>query len=589
MSFRSNGFCTHKRVLLLTLFLFTAFSVSLAPSRFAYAVEDVSVDNDANAVVTTITGKSFNSALKTLAAGHAVGYGETDSAIRHIVFEPYTDGALDDDEQAHVQVGMDGDIKAIWSEETSTITLRSPGGIKLNSYMGYMFSRFGALEELDLTNLETTDASYMHGVFFACTSLAKLNVGDSIDTSGVETMDNMFDSCGALTVLDLSSWRVDNSINISETFQNCTSLKVLNLEGWNPARNRDMDQIFMNCSSLQSLNLNGWATSEVVTADRTFYGCASLQNVDLTGWDMSSVASMRQMFTGCQSLTGLLLASWDVSACNDFRSLFRGCSSLGELDIDGWAIESGSRIEKLFDGCTGLRKLSLGDCIGADLTAAALPEIAHDDDFAGVWVDGASFGHEFTSADILQLHSGAYVRLRNNVARPSDVSASQGEPVSFGVSASGAASYRWEYSTDGGATWAKTWLGGCRTSTLSFAMEEWYAPRLFRCQVVFVDGTVAYSDPAALTVKRVISGQPSDVSASQGEPVSFGVSASGAASYRWEYSTDGGATWAKTWLGGCRTSTLSFAMEEWYAPRLFRCQVVFVDGTVAYSDPAALT
>ena len=165
MSFRSNGFYTHKRVLLLTLFLFMAISVSLAPSRFAYAGEDVSVDNDANSVVTTITGKSFNSALKTLAAGHAVGYGETDSAIRHIVFEPYADGTLDDDEQAQVQVGMNGDIEAIWSEETSTITLRSPGGIKLNSYMGYMFSRFGALEELDLTNLETTDASYMHGVF----------------------------------------------------------------------------------------------------------------------------------------------------------------------------------------------------------------------------------------------------------------------------------------------------------------------------------------------------------------------------------------------------------------------------------------
>ena len=65
--------------------------------------------------------------------------------------------------------------------------------------MAYMFSECNNLKELDLKSFNTSNVTDMGYMFYWCSSLEKLKIGENFNTSIVLHKENMFDHCDKLS------------------------------------------------------------------------------------------------------------------------------------------------------------------------------------------------------------------------------------------------------------------------------------------------------------------------------------------------------------------------------------------------------
>ncbi|MBR5365912.1 MAG: hypothetical protein IK132_06700, partial [Clostridia bacterium] len=85
-----------------------------------------------------------------------------------------------------------------------------------------------------------------------------------------------------------------------------------------------------------------------------------------------------------------------------------------------------------------------------------------------------------------------------------------------------------------------------------------------------------------------ITTQPTSKTVTAGTSVSFKVVATGATSYQWQLSSDGGTTWSNCSSTGYNTDTFTFTAGTAQNGRQYRCQVKNGDVTVT-SNSAKLT
>lgn len=221
------------------------------------------------------------------------------------------------------------------------------------------------------------DMAYM---FYGCKRLEKVELSN-LDTSNATDMSYMFDNCSSLASLDLSGWDVSRVIGMYALFSGCSSLASLELPGWNTSNVIDMGCMFDNCSSLTSLDLSGWDMSKIEQAPEMpnsltsfkadglvlpadcsymFDNCSSLTGLDPSSWDVSHAAYMTYMFYGCSGLTSLDLSGWDVSRATYMDAIFEDCSGLATIDgISGWDTSSLINMDVMFEGCKSLTNLDL--------------------------------------------------------------------------------------------------------------------------------------------------------------------------------------------------------------------------------------
>ncbi|MHC5059227.1 MAG: immunoglobulin domain-containing family protein [Planctomycetota bacterium] len=180
------------------------------------------------------------------------------------------------------------------------------------------------------------------------------------------------------------------------------------------------------------------------------------------------------------------------------------------------------------------------------------------------------------------------------LTQPADVTATEGDWVTFTVDADGAGlEYEWQGSPDGGTSWYALPYGD---ASLYLLMGVHLADDglLFRCIVSNAGGEVT-SGTALLTVQPVGAGmaapvittQPADVTAYVGGWATFTVAATGESlSYQWEVSLDDGATWVPL-AGEEWDSYLVDGVEQGDFGLRFRCVVTNMGGS-ATSDAATL-
>lgn len=85
-----------------------------------------------------------------------------------------------------------------------------------------------------------------------------------------------------------------------------------------------------------------------------------------------------------------------------------------------------------------------------------------------------------------------------------------------------------------------------------------------------------------------ITKQPQDQTAAAGATVTFSVTAIGADSYQWQYSTDDGETWTDSTATGNKTDTVRFNVQATFDGYLYRCVLTNALGT-ATTEAAELT
>jgi surface protein len=138
-------------------------------------------------------------------------------------------------------------------------------------------------------------------LFYGCDRLKSLDVS-GLDTSNATNMSGMFAFCYNLETLDLSHFNTSNVTDMSNMFNECKQLQSLNLSNWNTSNVKCMSSMFSECERLQMLDLSNFNTSNVTSLDGMFNRCMELQSLDLSNFNTSNVTDMNCMFNGCDNL-----------------------------------------------------------------------------------------------------------------------------------------------------------------------------------------------------------------------------------------------------------------------------------------------
>ncbi|MGX8705341.1 MAG: leucine-rich repeat protein [bacterium] len=172
--------------------------------------------------------------------------------------------------------------------------------------------------------------------------------------------------------------------------------------------------------------------------------------------------------------------------------------------------------------------------------------------------------------------------------QPKDAEGRLGDTVKFSIVAENVASYQWQYSKDGGKTWANSGITGNKTNTITVFLKASYLPYQWRCIVTGTDGNPVESN-AAKTIQgdpAEITTQPQDAEGVAGDTVYFFIVAKNVANYQWQYSKDGGKTWANSGITGNKTDEITVFLKSSYLSYHWRCAVTGLDGVTIYSKSA---
>ena len=198
--------------------------------------------------------------------------------------------------------------------------------------MALLFQGCDNLENVDLSDLDTSKVTDMSGLFMDCVKLKDINFGN-FDTSNVYDMMSMFSGCKSLVNLDLSIFDTGKVEDMSCMFYGCSSLENLDLHSFDTSNVSDMSSMFTMCRKLEQINISGFNTENVINMSFMFNACDELKNIDLSSFDTSNLDLVYAMFANCGSLESLDLSSFDLFKLNDLDHFDDENEVVGEMLI----------------------------------------------------------------------------------------------------------------------------------------------------------------------------------------------------------------------------------------------------------------
>ena len=223
-----------------------------------------------------------------------------------------------------------------------------------------MFLENSSLTEINLTNFDTSNVTNMQSMFQACSALSELDVS-GFDTSSVVLMKRMFLECTSLTELDLSNFDTSSVNTMYSMFAECTGLTKLVISSFDTSQTTDMYSMFRNCYNLTELDVSHFDTSKVTSMERMFYNCRKLSSLYLNNFDTSNVTNMYGMFNQCMGLLNLDLSSFDTGNVTRMDEMFFHCEGLTSLDLKNFNTSNVTLMTSMFQFCTNLTSLNLNN------------------------------------------------------------------------------------------------------------------------------------------------------------------------------------------------------------------------------------
>ena len=153
------------------------------------------------------------------------------------------------------EVSDTGSRKPSWGARITKVVFEdSFKDARPRSTVGW-FDECTSLNEIEgLNSLNTSQVTSMKDMFCECRGLETLDVS-TFDTSNVTDMNGMFLSCSSLTELDISSFDIENVEDTSYMFGSCGNLETIwaadkNVD-WSEGFTGQSTRMFINCSSLK--------------------------------------------------------------------------------------------------------------------------------------------------------------------------------------------------------------------------------------------------------------------------------------------------------------------------------------------------
>ena len=215
------------------------------------------------------------------------------------------------------------------------------GGVVANADSRYLFKSFYYLELIDVTYLNTknaTNMSYMFSYSGYKSSKFKILGLSNLKTSNVTDMSYMFDNtCRDSTecsIGDLSKWDVSKVTNMNYMFfyleKSAPVFYIGDLSKWNVSNVTSMHSMFCNAginSKEWSIgDISNWNVSNVTDMNTMFASAgrnATICNIsDLSKWNTSNVTNMESMFAyaGWFATTKVdpKVSGWNVSKVTSY-------------------------------------------------------------------------------------------------------------------------------------------------------------------------------------------------------------------------------------------------------------------------------
>ena len=260
-----------------------------------------------------------------------------------------------------VSLAGDGSVLA-WTKENGALYdlyIGGEGGVKAGENARALFACFDHVRDIRFNgNFHTGDTADMSILFYHCRALEELDLS-GLDTAQTATMRGMFEGCENLKKVNLSGLSTEKVIDMSFLFYGCSSLKEADVSGFDTSRVTDMSGMFYNCMELEELDVSGFDTGNAAALSWMFYSCIRLEELDVSGFDTSKTTAMRSMFYDCRQLTSLDVRGFDTGNVTDMGYMFYGCSSLRELDVSGFETGLAQDMSYMFYGCLDLAELDL--------------------------------------------------------------------------------------------------------------------------------------------------------------------------------------------------------------------------------------
>ncbi|EAD7633241.1 BspA family leucine-rich repeat surface protein, partial [Listeria monocytogenes] len=230
----------------------------------------------------------------------------------------------------------------------------------------------------------------LYRLFYDCSELTSLDLSN-FDTSQVTYVNGLFQFTTNLTSLDLSNFDTSQMTDMSGMFA-YTYITSIDIRHFDTSQATSMNAMFYSAYNLSSIDLSNFDTSQVTDIGWMFNNTTSLTSLDLSSFDTSNVTDMQDMFLDCSQLTSLDLSNFDTSQVTDMRGMFGNTRSLTSLDLSSFDTSNVTAIpgtsyftRSTFAGATQLQNLTLGSKFKFSDSVGGLPNITETDQYTGKW------------------------------------------------------------------------------------------------------------------------------------------------------------------------------------------------------------
>ena len=186
-----------------------------------------------------------------------------------------------------------------------------------------LFNNSKDIEEIDLSNFDTSNLLYIRSMFGFCYSLTSINF-KNFNRARVKDMNYLFYNCSSLRYLNLSSFNTTSVTDMGYMFAHCNSLYSLDISHFNTENIEKMNYMFLDCQALKSLDISHFITSNVLQMHGMFENDISLKYLNLSNFNISKVENMNRMFRDCQNLEYINLKNFVVKENAQIDNMFLG-------------------------------------------------------------------------------------------------------------------------------------------------------------------------------------------------------------------------------------------------------------------------
>lgn len=199
------------------------------------------------------------------------------------------------------------------------------------------------------------NGKFCANLFSRFLNLKSVEFNGCFHTDDSESMENMFENCLDLKMLDLHGLKTDGVRNMAGMFR-YSGVTTLDLQNFQATKVEDMSGMFENCSDLEALELRSFDTSKVKDMSSMFSMTGDLTNLNISSFDISSVTDMSFMFSYLD-ITELDLSHFNTPHLKNMSYMFSGSDYLKALDVRGFNTSSVTNMNGTFKECKNLETL----------------------------------------------------------------------------------------------------------------------------------------------------------------------------------------------------------------------------------------